>query len=75
MAGTLKTNADGKIEVFDNHSGHYMPGMDKAYIEQQVQPGYAELQVIAETALRDFGLPKPLDDAWEPFEPTEWSTG
>jgi hypothetical protein len=75
MAGTLETDAAGKIKLFDNHSGHYMPGMDKAYIELQVAPGYAELEIIAETAFKKFGLPDPEPGAWSPFDPTDWSAG
>ena len=75
MAGGLKTDANGAIAMFDNASGHYMPGMDKVYVELQVEPNFAELEIIAEDAFRKFGLPKPLPDAWDPWSPTEWPTG
>lgn len=62
MAGTFNVNEAGEIDMFDNLSGHYRPGVDPAYNENDYMP----LEQVAREAFADFGLPAPLPGAWSP---------
>ncbi|WP_051450260.1 RHS repeat domain-containing protein [Actinospica robiniae] len=63
MAGTFKVNGSGEIDMFDNWSGHYLPGVDPAYNEVDYMP----LETVARNAFKQFGLPDPLPNAWTPL--------
>ena len=58
MAGTFRVE-NGDITMFDNNSGHYMANTAESI-------GYTPLETVAREAFKLFGLPAPLDDAWDP---------
>jgi hypothetical protein len=62
MAGTFNVNDAGAIDMFDNLSGHYRPGVDPAYNQND----YLPLEQVAREAFAKFGLPAPLPGAWAP---------
>ncbi|RKS68417.1 RHS repeat-associated protein [Actinomadura pelletieri DSM 43383] len=57
MAGVFDVNKVGKIEFFQNWSGHYWP--------QQVE-NYRSLEEISRTAFARHGLPEPGPGTWHP---------
>jgi hypothetical protein len=63
MAGTFDVNEAGEIYDFGNLSGHYRPGVDPTYNEND----YTPLEQVARRAFAKFGLPSPLPDAWMPY--------